>query len=66
MGSHVENWVHVNWNKMVSQDERIEHSWAGEGSVVEGVMNVTGQRGYAPAGLGGRPGGGVGIRVVSL
>lgn len=58
VGSHKEDWVDLNWNKTVSQDERVQHSLAGEGSVVEGVMDVTGQRGYAPAGLGGRPRGG--------
>ena len=54
-GCHVDNWVDLNWNKTVSQDERLEHSLPGEGSVVVGVMNVTGQCRYAPAGLGGCP-----------
>ena len=35
-GSHVDNWVDLNWNKTVSQDERREHSLPREGSVMGG------------------------------
>ena len=55
-GSHVDNWVDLNWNKTASRDERREHSLPREGSVMGGgVMKVTGQCRYSPAGLGGCP-----------
>lgn len=40
VGSHVDNWVDLNWNKTV---ERLEHILPREGSVIVGVTNVTGQ-----------------------